>query len=176
MLVLVGPSASGKTEIANLLIKDYKMTKIVTCTTREKRIGEIDKVHYNFLSEKEFLDRKNEFVETTYYNGFYYGTLKKDISDDKIIVLDPSGVNNFYEKMPNDIISFYLDAKEEIRKDRMIFRKDKIEDIELRLQNDRNVFKIECIKHIDHVVDSSYRSLDELARIIYNLYKSHKKE
>ena len=35
MLILVGPSASGKTEIANILINDYHMKKVVTYTTRQ---------------------------------------------------------------------------------------------------------------------------------------------
>ena len=39
MLILVGPSASGKTEIAKLLDVKYHLTKIVTHTTREKRIN-----------------------------------------------------------------------------------------------------------------------------------------
>ena len=34
MLVLVGPSASGKTQIVQELIKNYNMKKLVTYTTR----------------------------------------------------------------------------------------------------------------------------------------------
>jgi guanylate kinase len=41
MLILVGPSASGKTEIANILISNYKMKNVVTYTTRPIRINEV---------------------------------------------------------------------------------------------------------------------------------------
>ena len=71
MLVLVGHSASGKTEIANELKKNYDIDKIVTYTTRKPRVGEVNKVDYNFVSEKKFLKLMQEgfFAETTYFNG-----------------------------------------------------------------------------------------------------------
>ena len=54
MLVLIGASASGKTEIAKILIKDYNFKKMVTTTTRRKRKGEINKVDYNFITLNKF--------------------------------------------------------------------------------------------------------------------------
>ena len=98
MLILVGPSASGKTEIAKLLDVKYHLTKIVTHTTREKRINEKDDIDYHFVSKDTFLNLKsnNEFVETTLYNNNYYGTSKKEIADNKCVVLDPQGAYSFY--------------------------------------------------------------------------------
>ncbi|HHV14056.1 MAG TPA: guanylate kinase, partial [Acholeplasmataceae bacterium] len=32
MLVIVGPSASGKTEISRYLIKEYNLKRVITCT------------------------------------------------------------------------------------------------------------------------------------------------
>ena len=83
MLILVGPSASGKTEIAKLLDIKYHLTKVITHTTREKRINEKDDVDYHFVSKDDFLIMKinNEFVETTTYNNNYYGTSKKEIAE-----------------------------------------------------------------------------------------------
>ena len=46
MLILIGPSASGKTEVAKLLMKNYHLEKLITCTTREKRLNEIDGKDY----------------------------------------------------------------------------------------------------------------------------------
>ena len=65
MLVLIGASASGKTEIAKLLTTAFGYKKIVTNTTREKRVNEINGVDYNFLSYDDFLDKKNRnyFIE-----------------------------------------------------------------------------------------------------------------
>ena len=50
MLVIVGASASGKTEIANILVSQFSYTKSVTTTTRQKRVHEIDDIHYHFVS------------------------------------------------------------------------------------------------------------------------------
>ena len=54
MLILIGPSASGKTEVAKLLAKKYNITKIVTYTTRAPRVNEVNGVDYNFVSVEEF--------------------------------------------------------------------------------------------------------------------------
>ena len=59
MLILVGPSASGKTEIAKLLDVKYHLTKIVTHTTREKSINQNDDIDYHFVSKDTFLNLKN---------------------------------------------------------------------------------------------------------------------
>ena len=53
MIVLAGASASGKTEVAKLLAKKYGIVKIITTTTREKRVGEVDKRDYFFVSKIE---------------------------------------------------------------------------------------------------------------------------
>ena len=55
MLVIVGSSASGKTKIVQELIKTYHMEKLVTYTTREKRIGEIEGKDYHFISREDFI-------------------------------------------------------------------------------------------------------------------------
>ena len=74
MLVLVGPSASGKSAIVKCLTKKYGLVKFITCTTRTIRVGEVDGVDYHFLTQDEFfkLYDNDEFIETVYYNGNYY--------------------------------------------------------------------------------------------------------
>ena len=70
MLILVGASASGKTEVANYLIEHYGLKKMVTYTTRKPRELEENGVAYHFVSLEEFeeiLDN-GEFIETVCYN------------------------------------------------------------------------------------------------------------
>ena len=170
MLILVGPSASGKTEVANIIIKKYGMKKFVTCTTREMRVGEVQDVSYHFMSKDEFksLLDKNEFVETVEYNGNFYGTLKRDVSDDKIVILEPAGFEAFYREMRDRIVSFYLNTSEAERINRMIYRQDKEEDIKKRIDNDRLVFR--DIKNVDFTIVNEDITLVDLADQIYNLY------
>ncbi len=170
MLILIGPSASGKTEVAKIIIEKYNMKRIVTYTTRSPRVGEVDGIAYNFVSKEKFLEMKedNEFIETVCYNGNYYGTNKKDVSNDKIVVLDPNGLKSLYEKMPNDIISFYLCTNEKERINRMLFRQDKLEDINNRIENDRIAFKY--VEHADYKISNENITLLDLADKIYKIY------
>ena len=97
MILLTGASASGKTEIAKLLAKKYGIVKAVTHTSRAPRVGERNGVDYFFVSKEEFLALKeqNKFVETTFYNGNYYGTSKAQVTDLKCVVVDPNGLKSF---------------------------------------------------------------------------------
>ncbi len=171
MLILVGPSASGKTEVAQILIHDYGMERMVTYTTRPIRYGEINHVSYHFVSKEEFLKLKenDEFVETTIYNDNYYGTRKSDVSDEKIVILEPQGLKVFKEQMPNEVKSFYLVTDEATRFNRMIYRKDSIENARKRIENDKIAF--DNIVGVDYYIDNQDITLDELAKKIYNIYK-----
>ena len=84
MIILCGPSACGKTEVGKFLSLHFNIKKAITNTTREKRIGEVDKVDYYFTSKEDFLKMKEEdlFVETTSYNNNYYGCLKSEVGKD----------------------------------------------------------------------------------------------
>ena len=174
MLILIGPSASGKTEVAKLLAEKYNITKIVTYTTRKPRIHEIDTVDYNFVSLDEFakLTEEGFFVETTYYNSNYYGTAKKDILDDKCIILDPNGLKSFIKLNNKRIVSFFLSCDENVRFERMIKRKDAIEDAKKRITSDRIAFNDSNLNGITFVVDSDNISLNDLCDEIMNLYSN----
>lgn len=172
MLILIGPSASGKTEVAKLLAKKYNITKIVTYTTRQPRVNEVNGVDYNFVSVEEFakLTEENFFVETTYYNSNYYGTAKKDIKDDKCVILDPNGLKSFLALNDERIVSIFLDSDEKIRFDRMISRKDPVESANKRLVNDRIAFAEANLQGITFVVDSGNISLEDLCEKVIELY------
>ena len=144
---------------------------MVTYTTRAIRVGEINGVSYNFVTKEEFLKLKenNEFVESVCYNGNWYGTRKKDVSDDKIVILEPNGFQAFFKEMPNEIVSFYLQVSEVERINRMIYRQDKEDDIKKRIENDREVFK--NIPNIDYCIANERITLVDLADKIYKLYK-----
>lgn len=174
MLILVGPSASGKTEVANILIQKYGMKRMITYTTRKIRSGEIDGVSYHFIDKNEFLKMidNDEFVESTIYNENYYGTRKSDVSKEKIVILEPNGVNVFYNKMPKDVTIVFLKTSKLIRKARMHNRGDSNESIVERLANDDVTFQEKNIIHVDLTVVNENKTLEELALEIYNFYHS----
>ncbi|ULO08348.1 guanylate kinase [Paenibacillus sp. 19GGS1-52] len=117
IVVLYGPSASGKTQIQQQLTSP-QLPKIITATTREPRAGEVDGVHYWFLDNQQFLDKmeQNALVEWTNYNGQYYGTLRSSIEEvisgphNANIILDLSGVLALQKYYAQHITAIYIGA------------------------------------------------------------------
>lgn len=170
MIILIGPSASGKTEIAKKLISTFDYKKFVTTTTRNKRVGEIDGVDYYFISVDEFKENlaNNKFIETTIYNNNYYGSYKSEMGDNKVLIVEPNGLKAFQSLNDPHIISFFIDSSEDDRYERMIKRGDEINDIKRRLDNDRKLF-YENIKTDFRIINKN-KSLEELSIDINNLY------
>ena len=82
-IVLSSPSGAGKTSISKkILQKDNKISLSISCTTRPKRKGEINKKDYIFLSEEDFQKKiKNgDFLEFASVFGNRYGTLRQTVS------------------------------------------------------------------------------------------------
>lgn len=172
MILLVGASASGKTEVAKMLMKKYGIVKAITHTTREKRLGEKNAVDYFFVSKEEFLKMKENdmFVETTIYNNNFYGTSKAEINDGKVVVVDASGLKAFNDFGSSRVVTFLLEAKESTRRHRMQGRGDPEEKIKERLKNDRVSFNKEKIDKTDFVIDTDDDSIEDITDDVYKKY------
>lgn len=77
-VTVIGPSGVGKGTLLGMLREKYPnaFAVCVSHTTRNKRPGDIDGVHYNFIKRDKFeeLIRASEFVEYADVHGNYYGT------------------------------------------------------------------------------------------------------
>ena len=178
MLVISGASASGKTEVAHIIEKKFGLTRVITVTTREKRVGEQDGVDYFFVSREDFkkLIDEGKLVEFAEYNGNLYGSRKDQIADDHILVVEANGLKAYIALNDPSIITFALVANENIRKERMKCRGDKTCDIDKRLKSDRTVFSKENLKGVNYFIENNTATLDELADDIYNKYMSNLKK
>jgi len=105
IVVLVGGSGSGKSTVAMELEK-RGFHRLVTTTTRPMRKGEINHVHYHFVTEEEFW--KIERVEENQYVGHWYGLSKAEVKEKLrkyhklVIVMDINGakaMKNEYGEM-----------------------------------------------------------------------------
>lgn len=175
MLILVGPSASGKTEAVKILINEYNLHKLVTYTTRPMRVGEVNGRDYHFISKEEFEQRiKNDFfLEYVSYNDFYYGTAYEDLASNKVVILEPSGVATYKEKAPELVKVCYLRTPIEIRLKRMIARGDSEEQIKKRIQNDDFIFNRKMEEMADWVINSDEYTIEDMTDVIYQLYKPY---
>ena len=75
LILLVGPSACGKTVVANHMVNVYGFKELLSTTTRPKRVGEVEGSSYNFIPLETF--KEEEFIEYVDFNGHKYG-LHKD--------------------------------------------------------------------------------------------------
>lgn len=84
IIIFTSPSGAGKTTLVRHLLSKYndRLGFSVSATTRKRRDGEQEGVHYYFLSESEFLKhiREHAFIESEeVYPGLFYGTLKSEV-------------------------------------------------------------------------------------------------
>ena len=95
-VVFVGPSGIGKNTIINKLRELYpdRFAYSISHTTREPREGEIDGVHYHFVSREKFeqMIQNKKLLEYAEVHGNYYGTSFESIRNversGKICILD----------------------------------------------------------------------------------------
>ena len=93
LLVIAGPAGSGKSTLCDRLVSEIReFERVVTTTTRAPRPGEINGVHYHFLTPEQFDAglAANDFLEWAWVHGQRrYGTLSLVLS------VDVQGVESF---------------------------------------------------------------------------------
>ena len=172
MIVLVGESASGKSSIEKNLINNYGYKKIVTYTTRQPRVNEVDGVDYHFIDMNKFCDLQEQgfFVEVAQYNGWCYGTAKEDCTNDKVIVLTPHGLRQISKIKDINTISFYINVPRRDRLIKILQRGDNIEEAYRRSLSDVGQFDgIE--DEVDYVIQNpNYnKTIEEMTNEVINL-------
>ena len=139
VLILSGPSGVGKGTVVNKLLETVdNVTLSISATTRQPRCGEIDGVHYFYISREDFEEKikNDQLLEYNLYNGNYYGTLKSYVeslqAEGKHVILeiDVNGGRQIKERTP-DAITVFMTAPSD-------------EEIERRLRN-RNTETEEAI-------------------------------
>ncbi|MDO8610557.1 MAG: hypothetical protein Q7R95_08480, partial [bacterium] len=93
LLLITGPSGSGKSSIITQVLKNNHLISLIPrVTTREKRYDEFDRSMYSFLNQPYFesLISNHMLLEYGYFGPGYYGTMIDSVieilnSSDKII-------------------------------------------------------------------------------------------
>jgi guanylate kinase len=105
LLVIAGPAGSGKSTLCDRLVAEIpEFERVVTTTTRAPRPGEINGVHYHFLTPEQFDAglAAGDFLEWAWVHGQRrYGTLKSSVLEplargqSLVISVDVQGVESF---------------------------------------------------------------------------------
>jgi guanylate kinase len=148
MLVIIsGPSGVGKdTIIAAMKEHDHRREYhyVVTCTTRERRTGEIDGISYRFVSQKEFQDLRDsdELLEANEVHGSWYGTPRDGVrqalssGQHAILKIDVQGAEVVKSQVPTALLVFVVPPSMETLVEHLKARRtESAEQLELRQRN-----------------------------------------
>ena len=109
ILVLVGPSGSGKNDIARALMKKSRAFQKLTSYTTDATVGMQSGELYHYISLDAFreLSENGELFESTTYAGHHYGSRKKDVENilssgkHVLTVMDICGAMSLKTHFPN---------------------------------------------------------------------------
>ena len=145
LLVISGPSGTGKgTLIERLMKEDPTLVFSVSATTRAPRPGEIDGVHYHFVTNERYdeLVAENAFVEYANVPGNRYGTLRSEVyerlerGENVVLDIDVQGALNVIASEKEKVAIFILPPSMQELRSRLTGRGTETEEaIERRLHN-----------------------------------------
>lgn len=161
LLVVSGPAGTGKGTLDGALLARHSDMKLsVSATTRAPRNGEIDGVHYFFISEEKFKEMidNDEFLEYMHVFGMnYYGTPRKFVEEqlhrgiDIILEIDVQGAMKVKKAYPDAVLIFIAPPSMSELKGRLIGRATETpEQIEKRFAT--SFEEIKYIPNYDYVV------------------------
>ena len=175
IVILISPSGGGKTAIfTKILAENSEIKYSISYTTREARSNEINGVHYNFISEEDFLEMKGsgDFLESAVVHGYWYGTSKSYINnalkDNHIIMdIDVQGAKQIMKSDVNHVTVFILPPSREVWLERLKGRgTDSDEVIKVRLESAEK--EIQEIRDFQYLVinDDINKAVNDIETII----------
>lgn len=116
LIVLAGPTAVGKGTVAACVRERHPDIWIsVSATTRKPRPGEIDGVHYHFVTDEQFdaMIAADELLEwAVVHSAARYGTPKRPVEEQlaagrpALLEIDLQGARQVRERMPEALFCF----------------------------------------------------------------------
>lgn len=183
LFILAAPSGAGKSSLIKALLEKHQDTNMhnnemqvsVSHTTREPRPGEVDGVHYHFVSKNEFkaLIDQNAFFEWAEVFGNYYGTSRITIEQtlakgiDVFLDIDWQGARQVKAQIPDTATIFVAPpSKQELRRRLTARNQDSEEVIQGRME--KAVSEISHYHEFDCIVvnDDFEAALAELDAIV----------
>ncbi|MGA7282467.1 MAG: guanylate kinase [Acidimicrobiia bacterium] len=176
LLVISGPSGSGKSSIVRELLNRIDADFSTSVTTRLPRPGERHGIHYSFISRRDFEEmiENGDLLEWATYNNRFYGTPGAPIEAalaagrDVVLEIEIQGARQIREHHPEAVMFFVQPPSLDELELRLRRRGDTSdEDIEDRLEIARQELE-EAPGLFDHVVlnDDLEIAVAEIVRLV----------
>ncbi len=177
IFILSGPSGAGKGTLVKELLKFDGNEVSVSATTRAPREGEIDGVHYHFLTVEKFneLIEQNGVLEYARYCGNYYGTpgapIDEWLSEGKNVILeiDVQGCRQIKAKRDDVVTVFIAPPSMEVLEKRLRGRGTESDDVIAR-RLDAAKGELEKAGEYDYVVVNG--PIEECAADVMAIFKA----
>ena len=179
VLLISGPSGSGKSSLLNKLFSEFKNTYFsISSTTRAPRDGEKNGVNYHFISKDEFeADIKaGHFLEWANVHGNFYGTSLKPVikalNENKIVIFDID-VQGFILARKQDfaLTSVFVTTKNKSTLENRLKNRgtENNESIKERLKNATG--EMEYLKEYDYIIinEDLEKAYDELRAVFISM-------
>ncbi|MBP2652924.1 MAG: gmk 2 [Firmicutes bacterium] len=160
LIVLSGPSGTGKGTICKELLQNYSnINYSISTTTRSPRAGEVNGVNYWFIAQEEFqsMVKNDELLEWAEVYGNYYGTPRRYVADlldsgkDVVLEIDTQGAMQVKAKFPQGVFIYIVPPSIDELANRIYKRgSDSPEAIEKRLGCVRN--ELTCAYRYNYIV------------------------
>lgn len=117
LVIVSAPSGCGKSTVLKRLMEQRENLRFsVSATTRAPREGEVDGVHYFFVTRNQFeqMIRDDAFLEHAEYVGNCYGTPKAavdeqlDLGNDVYLDIEVQGAEQVKRQRPETLLIFLM--------------------------------------------------------------------
>lgn len=180
LLVLSGPSGSGKGTVSQALMeKNDKISFSTSVTTRTPRPNEVNGENYFFTTIEEFekMVEQDELLEYAFVHTNYYGTPKKFVFDEiekgevVLLEIDVQGALQIKKRYKEAVFIFLLPPTMDELKSRLIKRDTETEEeINTRFKN--------AFKELDFVGEYDYfvvnNKVENAVKDIENIIEAEK--
>lgn len=176
LFVISAPSGAGKSTLIARIRKIFPHIRYsVSCTSRAPRKGEIEGVHYYFVSRDKFLKmiEGDEFLEWKEVHGNLYGTpsapVKEALASARCMILDidVQGAKEVFKKVPSSVGIFINAPSTAVLQGRLRRRgTDSAESIRTRMANAALEMKQAGMFKHQIVNDDLESAVEDLAGVI----------
>ncbi len=170
LIVLSGPSGSGKGTVRARLMEKENFAFSVSATTRAPREGEVDGRDYWYITREQFEERIacGDMLEYTEYNGNYYGTPLREAmrviegGKNLILEIEVEGAMNVKRLYPEALLLLLLPPTFAEQEKRLRGRGTETEDV-IRGRLERTREEMKFVSEYDYVIYNHDGKIEECA-------------